>query len=250
MEKKSPMERAVAIVTGAANNIGRAIAEELSASFSVVLVDRVDASSVATGLPRAVAVQADITSEDDCARAVTAAQRLGPLKALVHAAGITQPAVPIAELSLPDWERVLRVNLTGSFTLARAAIPALTAGAPSCMVLISSRAGKTGYAGFGQALAASKAHYAASKAGVNSLVRSLAIELAGKGVRVNGIAPGAIATDMIAKERWGEIAAAVPLKRIGSPADIAHAARFLVDPVAAGYITGQVLNVNGGTLME
>lgn len=244
------MHRDVAIITGAANNIGRAIAEELAASFAVVLVDRVDPSSVACRLPQAVAVQADITSEDDCARAVAAAQRLGPLKALVHAAGISQPAVPIVDLSAKDWEQVLRVNLTGSFILARAAIPGLVTAAPSSIVLVSSRAGKTGYAGFGQSLAASKAHYAASKAGVNSLVRSLAIELAGKRVRVNGIAPGAIATDMIAKDRWDAIAAAVPLRRIGTPADIAHAARFLVDPVAAGYITGHVLNVNGGTLMD
>lgn len=244
------MDRPVAIVTGAANNIGRAIAEELASSYALVLVDRADASRVASRLPQAVAVEADVCNGDDCARAVAAAQRLGPLKALVHAAGITQPAVPIAQLAVPDWEQVLRVNLTGSFVLAQAAIPALIAGAPSSIVLISSRAGKTGYAGFGQALSASKAHYAASKAGVNSLMRSLAIELAGSGVRVNVVAPGAIATDMIARERWDEIGAAVPLKRIGTPADIARAARFLLDPDAAGYITGHVLNVNGGTLME
>ena len=244
------MDRPVAIVTGAANNIGRAIAEELASSYALVLVDRADASGVASRLPQAIAVEADVCNGDDCARAVGAAQRLGPLKALVHAAGITQPAVPIAELAVQDWEQVLRVNLTGSFVLAQAAIPALIAGAPSSIVLISSRAGKPGYAGFGQALSASKAHYAASKAGVNSLMRSLAIELAGSGVRVNVVAPGAIATDMIARERWDEIGAAVPLKRIGTPVDIARAARFLLDPDAAGYITGHVLNVNGGTLME
>lgn len=244
------MDRPVAIVTGAASNIGRAIAEELASTHALVLLDRADASSVAGRLPQAVAVQADVCNGDDCARAVAAAQRLGPLKALIHAAGITQPAVPIADMKVQDWEQVLRVNLTGSFVLAQAAIPALVAGAPSSIVLISSRAGKVGYAGFGQALSASKAHYAASKAGVNSLMRSLAIELAGRGVRVNVVAPGAIATDMIARERWEEIGAAVPLKRIGTPVDIARAARFLIDPDAAGYITGHVLNVNGGTLME
>ena len=244
------MDRPVAIVTGAASNIGRAIAEELASTHALVLLDRADASSVAGRLPQAVAVQADVCNGGDCARAVAAAQRLGPLKALIHAAGITQPAVPIADMKVQDWEQVLRVNLTGSFVLAQAAIPALVAGAPSSIVLISSRAGKVGYAGFGQALSASKAHYAASKAGVNSLMRSLAIELAGRGVRVNVVAPGAIATDMIARERWEEIGAAVPLKRIGTPVDIARAARFLIDPDAAGYITGHVLNVNGGTLME
>lgn len=244
------MDRPVAIVTGAASNIGRAIAEELASTHALVLLDRADASSVAGRLPQAVAVQADVCNGDDCARAVAAAQRLGPLKALIHAAGITQPAVPIADMKVQDWEQVLRVNLTGSFVLAQAAIPALVAGAPSSIVLISSRAGKVGYAGFGQALSASKAHYAASKAGVNSLMRSLAIELAARGVRVNVVAPGAIATDMIARERWEEIGAAVPLKRIGTPVDIARAARFLIDPDAAGYITGHVLNVNGGTLME
>ncbi len=244
------MERPVAIVTGAANNIGRAVAQELSASHSVVLLDIADTTGLAAQFPHAVSVKGDVTSEEACSSTVTAAGRLGALKAVVHCAGITQPAVPVSELSRTDWDKVLHVNLTGSFVLAKAAVPALIAAAPSALVLISSRAGKTGYAGFGQALSASKAHYAASKAGVNSLVKSLAIELAGHGVRVNGIAPGAIATDMIDPSRWETIAAAVPLKRIGTPVDIAQAARFLIDPHASGYITGQVLNVNGGTLME
>ncbi|KAB2920748.1 MAG: SDR family oxidoreductase [Hyphomicrobiaceae bacterium] len=244
------MERPVAIVTGAANNIGRAIAQELSASHSVVLLDIADTTGLAAQLPHAVSVTGDVTSEEACASAVAVAGQLGALKAVVHCAGITQPTVPVSGLSRADWDKVLRVNLTGSFVLAKAAIAALVAAAPSALVLISSRAGKTGYAGFGQALSASKAHYAASKAGVNSLVKSLAIELAEHGVRVNGIAPGAIATDMIDRSRWEAIAAAVPLKRIGTPVDIAQAARFLIDPRASGYITGQILNVNGGTLME
>jgi 3-oxoacyl-[acyl-carrier protein] reductase len=143
-----------------------------------------------------------------------------------------------AELPRSDWDAVLHVNLKGSFVLVKAAIPALISAAPSALVLISSRAGQAGYAGFGQALSATKAHYAASKAGVNSLVKSLALELAGHGVRVNGVAPGAIATDMIHRSRWDAIAASVPLKRIGQPADVARAARFLVDTEASGYITG------------
>jgi 3-oxoacyl-[acyl-carrier protein] reductase len=244
------MHRPVAIVTGAASNIGLAVAKQMAASHAVVLVDLKDAVALAAQLANAVSVAADVTSEDDCARAVTAAAALGPLKTVVHCAGITQPALAIAELSRADWDSVLRVNLTGSFVLAKAVIPALIAAAPSAFVLISSRAGKTGYAGFGQSLAATKAHYAASKAGVNSLVKSLALELAGHGVRVNGVAPGAIATDMIDRSRWQAIAAAVPLKRMGTPADIAQAVRFLSDEAASGYITGQVLNVNGGTLLE
>jgi NAD(P)-dependent dehydrogenase (short-subunit alcohol dehydrogenase family) len=116
-------------------------------------------------------------------------------------------------------------------------------------LLITSRAGKVGYAGFDPNPAGTKAHYCASKAGVISLVKSLAIELAPFGVRVNGLAPGSIEGTMIPKELWAGLAEKIPLKRLGLPEEIAQAASFLCSD-ASSYITGHILDVNGGTLMD
>ena len=242
--------RPVALVSGAANNIGLAVARSFSTSHSVVMADQKDPAPAAVTIgPQAVPVRGNVADPDDCARWVATAEAFGPLKAVVHCAGITQAGVKIADLSLADWERVLRVNLTGSFVLMKAAYAALQRAAPSSAVLVSSRAGKTGFAGIGQNLAAAKAHYSASKAGVNSLVKSLALEWARDGVRVNGIAPGPIEGTMIPRERWEEVATSVPLGRLGKPDDIAAAAAFLCSD-SAGFITGHILDVNGGTLMD
>ncbi|MFH2131220.1 MAG: SDR family oxidoreductase, partial [bacterium] len=131
----------------------------------------------------------------------------------------------------------------------KAAIPFLQRNRDSAMVLISSRAGKTGFAAMGVNPTATKAHYCASKAGVISLTKSLAMELAVQGVRVNGIAPGPFEGTMIPSEQWQDIAQRVPLRRLGRPEEIAEAALFLCSP-RAGFITGHILDVNGGTLMD
>jgi NAD(P)-dependent dehydrogenase (short-subunit alcohol dehydrogenase family) len=243
-------DRPVALVSGAASNIGLAVAHLFSVSHVVVMADQKDPAAAAAAIgPQAIPVRGDVADTDDCTRWVATAQASGPLKAVIHCAGITQAGVKVADLSLADWERVLRVNLTGSFVLMKAACAALQRAAPSSAVLVSSRAGKTGFAGIGQNLAAAKAHYAASKAGVNSLIKSLALEWACHGVRVNGIAPGPIEGTMIPKERWAEVATSVPLGRLGKPDDIAAAAAFLCSD-SADFITGHVLDVNGGTLMD
>ncbi len=119
----------------------------------------------------------------------------------------------------------------------------------SSMVLISSRAAKTGFAALGVNTGATKAHYCASKAGVISLTKSLATELARHAIRVNGIAPGPIEGTMIPSEQWNDIASRVPLGRLGRPEEIAETAHFLCSQ-QAGYITGHILDVNGGTLMD
>ncbi|MCL4748108.1 MAG: SDR family oxidoreductase, partial [Burkholderiaceae bacterium] len=143
--------------------------------------------------------------------------------------------------------KVIEVNLSGAFHVARAAVRALRA-ARGSVVLIASRAGRVGYAALDPSPAGTKPHYCASKAGVMSLARSLAIELAPDGVRVNCVAPGSIEGEMIARERWPQIAARVPLGRMGRPQEIADACWFLCSPQAS-YITGHVLDVNGGTWM-
>jgi NAD(P)-dependent dehydrogenase (short-subunit alcohol dehydrogenase family) len=240
----------VALVTGAANNIGLATAHAFAADHLVIMADKLDLTSAAQDVgSQAIGLQGDVTSEYDCASWVAAAQRTGRLKAVVHAAAITMPALPVERISLEEWERVLRVNLTGSFVLSKAVLPALRQSAPASLVLLASRAGKTGNAALGINPGATKAHYAASKAGVISLTKSLALENAAYGVRVNCIAPGPIEGTMIPKAQWRTIARHVPLGRLGTAEEIAAAARFLCSEQAS-FITGHTLDVNGGSLVD
>jgi 3-oxoacyl-[acyl-carrier protein] reductase len=155
---------------------------------------------------------------------------------------------PIERIAPAEWRRILEVNLTGAFLVAQAAIPALRKGQGSA-VFISSRAGRTGYAALNASASGTKAHYAASKAGLLSLVKSLAIELAPDGVRVNAVVPGSIEGAMIPRERWPELAARIPLGRLGTPDEVAEAVRWLCTEQAR-YVTGHALDVNGGTWMS
>ena len=150
----------------------------------------------------------------------------------MHSAGITRPACSILDMPVEEWENVIKVNLTGAFFLAKACIPPMLEAGQGAMVLFSSRAAKT-----------------ASKAGVISLVKSLAMELAPYGIRVNGVAPGPVQGTMIPKESWPVIAEKVPLNRLGTPEEMAEGAWFLCSPQAA-FITGHILDINGGTLMD
>ena len=151
-------KRPVAIVTGAANNIGLACAKRFADTHTVIMADIVDATAQAAALPHAVAVQGDISRWEDCQRLVSCAQEHGPLAALVHSAGITKPACTILEMSIEEWEQVIRVNLTGAFLLSKACIPAFLEAGRGSMVLFSSRAAKTGYAALGANATKTKAH--------------------------------------------------------------------------------------------
>ncbi|MFT4302770.1 MAG: SDR family NAD(P)-dependent oxidoreductase [Desulfovibrio sp.] len=238
----------VAIITGAANNIGLACAKRFSKTHHVVMADIADASAEAKALPKAVYEKADVSDFEACCTLVDRARSYGRLEALVHCAAITKPARSIVEMDTAEWEQVIKVNLTGTFFLAKACIPAMTEHGGN-MILFTSRAAKTGFAALGSNAGKTKAHYCASKAGVISLVKSLALELAEVGIRVNSVAPGPVSGSMIPPEQIALIAEKVPLRRVGSPEDMAEAAWFLCSR-EANFITGHVLDVNGGTLMD
>lgn len=239
--------RHVALVTGSASNIGLAIARRFSADYVVIGCDAkyTDQERQGEGF---IEVACDITQPESVAQAFSIARCHGLIGAVIHSAAITEPRVAIVDTALETWERLIAVNLTGSFILAKTAVPYLLE-SQGAAVLLTSRAGKAGYAGFDPNPAGTKSAYAASKAAVISLVKSLAIELAPNGVRVNGLAPGSIEGAMIPKEQWPALAKRIPLQRLGKPDEIAETAFFLCSP-AASYITGHILDVNGGTLMD
>lgn len=240
------MQRPVAVVTGGSSNIGWACVRRFAVSHRVLIADL---RPPAEPMPEGVSFHAtDVSDAAACAALMAQAAGLGEVTALVHSAAITMPARPIEQIAPDEWRRVIEVNLTGAFLVAQAAIPALRA-ARGAMVMIASRAARTGCAALVPTPAGTKPHYCASKAGVLSLVRSLAVELAADGVRVNAVVPGSIEGAMIPRERWPELAARIPLGRLGLPDEVADAAAYLCSPEAR-YVTGHALDVNGGTWMN
>jgi NAD(P)-dependent dehydrogenase (short-subunit alcohol dehydrogenase family) len=245
-------ERRVAIVTGAASGIGLAIAERLAADgLAVALFDlngkAADAAAAriaATGAS-AIAVQVDVAEPDQIAAGVArVVDALGPPTVLVNNAGI-EGFDPFLKISLEKWERLLRVNLTGTFLCCQAVVPHMIEAGWGRIVNISSSSAQGG-----QPL---MTHYVSSKAGMIGLTKALALELGPKGITVNTIPPGFIDTPMLraseAKGLLGEgveaHAATTPVRRAGLPKDIAATTSFLVRD-EADYITGQVIGVNGG----
>lgn len=238
--------RPLAVVTGGSSNIGWACVRHLSADHDVLIAD---VRAPAEPLPHGARYRPlDITDAQACRQWMAEAAGDRGLAVLVHSAAITAPARPVEEISPEDWRRLVDVNLTGAFLVAQAAIAPLRRSRGS-MVMIASRAGRTGYAALNASASGTKAHYAASKAALLSLVKSLAIELAPDGVRVNAVVPGSIEGQMIPQERWPELAARIPLGRLGTPDEVAEAVCWLCSN-AARYVTGHALDVNGGTLMN
>jgi 3-oxoacyl-[acyl-carrier protein] reductase len=238
----------VALVTGGSRGIGAAICEELGAAGATVAVNYASNADAAAEVCRAVeaaggtahAVQGDVSTADGAAALVEAVERdIGPIDVLVNNAGITRDDL-IMRLSEQDWRDVIDTNLGGAFFTSKAASRPMLKRRKGAIVNISSIVGVHGNAG--------QSNYAASKAGLIGLTKALAKELGGRGIRVNAIAPGYIATELtgaLPEQARDAILANTPLGRLGDPADVARAVRFLASDAAA-FVTGDVLAVDGG----
>jgi 3-oxoacyl-[acyl-carrier protein] reductase len=243
----------IALVTGASQGIGRACAIELARAGATVAlaarsVAKLEAVAQEIGVltgdsGRAKVYALDVSSEDSiksCAKSVLA--DLGKVEILVNNAGITKDGLAL-RMRLSDFEAVLRTNLTGAFLLTQAVISSMMKARWGRVINITSVVGETGAAG--------QANYAASKAGMIGLTKSLAREFASRGITVNAVAPGFIQTAMteeLTEAQKAGILTQIPLARYGNDADIAAAVAFLASE-AAGYITGHTLDVNGGMYM-
>jgi 3-oxoacyl-[acyl-carrier protein] reductase len=247
--KTISLEGKAAVVTGASRGLGRAIAEEylragadLAVNYNRTPVDDLLALAAELGR-RAIAVQADVASVADCESIVeTAVKEFGKIDILVNNAGITRDGL-LLRMDEAAWDAVITTNLKSVFACSRAAAKHMMRARSGCIINVSSVAGLRGNMG--------QTNYAASKAGVIGFTKSLARELAGRGVRVNAIAPGFITSDMtnVLGEKVREaVLQEIPMARFGEPADIAGAALYLASPLA-NYVTGAVLVVDGGLAM-
>jgi acetoacetyl-CoA reductase len=241
----------VALVTGGTRGIGAAIVASLANDGITVAAgyhkNRQAADDMAAKLAadgHAVTLhQGNVGAPDDCERVVSEVlEQHGQLDYLVNNAGITVDKT-MRRMTVEDWHAVLRVNLSGAFYMSKAVLEHMIGRGFGRIVNISSIIGETGNIG--------QANYAASKAGLSGLTKSLALETARKGLTVNCVAPGFIDTEMVAAvspEVLERVVAAIPMQRLGRPEEIAHAVKFLLQD-SAGYITGSVLAVNGGMEM-
>ncbi|WP_415875165.1 3-oxoacyl-[acyl-carrier-protein] reductase [Clostridium sp.] len=237
-----------AIVTGASRGIGRAIAIKLAElGANVVLNYRSNLNSVQEVVKKveekgvkALAIKGDVSSFDDAKRIVDEAiENFGSIDILVNNAGITKDTL-LMRMKEEDFDKVIEVNLKGVFNCTKHVVPVMLKQRSGRIINISSVVGLSGNAG--------QANYAAAKAGIIGFTKSIAKEIGSRGITVNAIAPGYVQTDMteaLSDKVKEQIKANIPLRRIGTPEDIANVAAFLSSE-GASYITGQVLSVDGG----
>jgi 3-oxoacyl-[acyl-carrier protein] reductase len=242
-----------ALVTGGSRGIGRACCELLARARAKVVVNyRVErpwaelvVQEIQESGGEAFALAADVCRRDESEMLVDeAVDRFGKLDIVVNNAGIWKGS-PIDEMSDGEWSEMLAVNLTGTFNVIRAAVPTMKERGFGRIVNISSTAGQRGEA--------MHSHYATTKGGIHSLTKSLAVELAPHGITVNCVAPGWTETDMTTEALAPgpgreEILSSIPLGRAARPEEVAAAVVFLASEMAS-YVTGEILNVNGGNVL-
>ncbi|MGL5192612.1 MAG: 3-oxoacyl-[acyl-carrier-protein] reductase [Chroococcales cyanobacterium] len=240
----------VAVVTGASRGIGRAIALALAAEGAKIAINYASNSTAADQLVEeitaaggeATAIPADISKVDSVDALIkTVTDQWGRIDILVNNAGITRDTL-LLRMKLEDWQAVIDTNLTGVFLCTRAVSKLMLKQKSGRIINIASVAGQMGNPG--------QANYSAAKAGVIGFTKTVAKELASRGITVNAVAPGFIATDMTKDLKGGEeILKFIPLARYGEPEEVAGLVRFLAADPAAAYITGQTINVDGGMVM-
>jgi 3-oxoacyl-[acyl-carrier protein] reductase len=243
-------EGRIALVTGASRGIGAAIARRLGAEGATVLaaarsaegLERV-VSEIVAGAGRAEAVTIDISDPGSIESAVRESLAShGQIDVLVNNAGITEDNL-VLRMSRESWDRVLATNLTGAFLLTQAVVKSMVRRRYGRIVNVTSIVGLMGNAG--------QANYAAAKAGLVGLTKSVARELGSRNVTCNAVAPGFIETamtDRMTEEARAALTGQIPLQRLGRPEDVANAVAYLASE-EAGYVTGTVLNVSGGLYM-
>ena len=241
----------VGLVSGSSRGIGRAIAVILAEAGSDVVVNYVSNPAAAEEVVnlikrlgrRAIALQADVSKRDQTDDMVDKAQEaLGPIQILVNNAGITRDR-SFMKLSREQWHEVLITHLDGAFNLTGKLLPSMVESKWGRVINITSIVGQIG--NFGQS------NYAVAKGGLMAFTKTLAREVATKGVTVNAVSPGFIETDMtaaVSNNVLDNVRQLTPMGRLGTPSEVAVAVRFLADP-RASFITGQIINVNGGMYM-
>jgi 3-oxoacyl-[acyl-carrier protein] reductase len=250
MAASKQLDGQVAIVTGASRGIGRAVAIALASEGAKVVVNYASSSQAADAVvaeiqgmgSEAIAVQADVGQADQVEALFNAVmEQWGRIDVLVNNAGIARDTLLI-RMKVEDWQAVIDLNLTGVFLCTKAASKVMLKQRSGRIINVTSVVGEMGNPGQG--------NYSASKAGVIGFTKSIAKEVASRGITVNAVAPGFIATDMTADLKVGdEILKMIPLGRYGQPEEVAGLIRFLAADAAAAYITGQVMNVDGGMVM-
>jgi acetoacetyl-CoA reductase len=251
IECMTTLEGAVVVITGAGRGIGRAIALELGQEGANIVVNYAHSKESAEelvqllrehGSQQSLAIQADVSNATQAASLIDeAVQRLDRIDVLVNNAGINIDR-SLKNLSVEDWDKVLQMDLHSYFYTVKAAIPYFTKQEGGKIINISSFVGQAG--NYGQA------NYSAAKAGIIGFTKTAALELARSNITVNAICPGFIETEMyqnIPDKVKESILQRIPLRRVGTPQEVARAVRYLI--VDGDYITGQTLNINGGIYM-
>ncbi len=248
-ENLQQLKDKVAIVTGASRGIGKAAALALATQGAKLVVNYARSSAAAEEVVKtitdaggeAIALQADVSQSEDVDNLIKQTlDKFGRVDVLVNNAGITKDTL-LLRMKPEQWQAVIDLNLTGVFLCTKAVSKIMLKQRSGRIINIASVAGQMGNPG--------QANYSAAKAGVIGFTKTVAKELANRGVTVNAVAPGFIATDMTHDLQSEEIIKFIPLGRYGKPEEVAGMIRFLAADPAAAYITGQVFNVDGGMVM-